>query len=466
MKSRHRTTDLWRCICAATFLASVVATIGMAPSLGAATAKRVPLSQIDSAIESKIGKIRIATGDTTRGITGKTITIAGLATITAQGQAIFPGMCDGARARFAQANREGGVDGYKINYVGCSDDGSDPSTNQLLTERAVAAQNVFALVPFAPLVANSATGSYLNAQHVPYFGFALSPDLYCGWSSLQFSFGVDGSESCLNAVPGFAIDGDNPIIEIKNAAKQARISGPLKLALVAQQDPINEQDLTIFKKIAEIDGVQVVYAKAPLPGAASPPLTDYEPVVHSVLSTGANWIYLIAGGAPVIGYAAALKQANYTGGLLQPTFTDTTYLQTAAVAQALNGTFGGLDTIGTPAQPTPEQAVVAADLRAIGSTASPAAIGTLISYASADLFLSALKQVKGALTAEKLAAVLNRGYTYPGIPGVVCPSTWPAAHVSGATCSAMVKLNGVNKSISLVQSLGTHGATYVFVPLK
>ncbi|WP_158072933.1 ABC transporter substrate-binding protein, partial [Pseudofrankia sp. EUN1h] len=127
---------------------------------------------MDAAAASKLaiekaGPIEFATGDTVRGVNGKVITIGGVADVKdTTGIENFPGVCDGAKARFERANREGGVNGYTFSYAGCTDSGADPTTSKDAVTEMVEDKKVFGLVPFTATV--STVGDYLNDKHVPY----------------------------------------------------------------------------------------------------------------------------------------------------------------------------------------------------------------------------------------------------------------------------------------------------------
>src|SRR2546427_10997911 len=86
--------------------------------------------KVAAKVEKKLDKIfprksLIQKGSTVRGINGKVITIDG---VVAQAQGPdnpvdpFPGMCEGAQARFDRANKKNEVKGYTFKYGKCYDD--------------------------------------------------------------------------------------------------------------------------------------------------------------------------------------------------------------------------------------------------------------------------------------------------------------------------------------------------------
>jgi branched-chain amino acid transport system substrate-binding protein len=427
-----------------------------APAASAPTATKLSSqSAINAAVVKYLGKLKIATGNTTRGVNGKTITIEGIASATENGSSIFPGVCDGAAAAFAASNKAGGVNGYKINYIGCHDDAFVAATANQLAAAAVEQNHVFAIVPYSSGIGSTVL---LNKEHVPYFGFGFDQSGYCGWNNLQFGFSSTSAESCVSAIAGNTIYSSYAISSYLAATKLS--PSKVKLALLGAQLPDSESANNAFALIAQKLGVKVVYHQNPVPGPTAPQLTDYSPIAHQIVSSGANFIINDAEGASTLGIASALRTAGYTGAQVQYTFSDATFLGVPAVAQAVDGLYAGSAQVGTSAFPSAQTRQVTADMKLIGSNA-PINQGTLSSFGSAELFLAALKKVTGPLTTEKLAAVLNKGFTYSGFGNAVCGSTWPAARVAASSCGAMFKLDGKTASLTPVLNTGNYGDDYL-----
>ena len=82
----------------------------------------------------------------------------------------------GAKARFARANAEGGVNGRKINYLGSADNKLDPAQDLPTVKKIVEQDKAFAIVPMvSPVLA--AGGTYLVNNKVPFFGWGITPGL-------------------------------------------------------------------------------------------------------------------------------------------------------------------------------------------------------------------------------------------------------------------------------------------------
>jgi branched-chain amino acid transport system substrate-binding protein len=404
---------------------------------------------------SQLGPVKVPSGATTRGISGKVITIGGVATIKdSTGVENYPGVCDGAKARFARANREGGVNGYTFNYVGCTDDGQNPQTNRDATQDMVTSKHVFALVPYTSGVSNQ--GAYLNQQRVPYLGWGISTD-YCGWSDRQFGFSVTSAISCTSATGNKAFFSSVGISAYLAATKKAPSS--VKAAFVGTGDHATVVSISAFRKIGKALGLDVVYAKTPLPGAGAPPLSDYTPIAQDVIASGANFVAIPTNPNVLFGLIGALKAGGYTGDI-EMFFADS---RLAALAGQLDKVYAMTPNFGSPQFPGAQWNAIKADLAAIGSKAPLDGSGTITSYASADLLIKAIGEVKGAVTAEAVSKVINGGgFSYQPAGNVICPSTWPAAHVVPSNCAAMVQFSGSTKSIVPVKDLAVYGKDYLF----
>ncbi len=80
----------------------------------------------------------------------------------------------GAKARFARANAEGGVNGRKINYLGSADNKLDPAQDLPTVKKIVEQDKAFAIVPMvSPVLA--AGGTYLVNNKVPFYGWGITP---------------------------------------------------------------------------------------------------------------------------------------------------------------------------------------------------------------------------------------------------------------------------------------------------
>ncbi|HQV56551.1 MAG TPA: ABC transporter substrate-binding protein [Ilumatobacteraceae bacterium] len=405
-----------------------------------------------------LGEYKPIDGNTVRGINGKVIRIGGVSTAKDErGVENYPGVCDGAKARFERANKEGGVNGYTFEYVGCQNDGQNPDTSAQQVKDMVEQEKVFALIPYTSVVSNQ--GDYLNEQRVPYFGWGLSPD-YCGWNERQFAFAITGAISCMpeglkNRSFFSSVGLETYVKGSKKAPKD------IKAAFLGSSEYISAVSIDAFSQIGKSIGMDVVYAKTPLPGAGQPPLTDYSPVAQEIVASGANFVAVPGNPVPVIGLVPALKAAGYTGDVVMY-FADARLL---AVATQLDGVYAQGPNFGSVSFPSDTFKKIRADLDAIGSSAPEDGAGTLTSYGSAEMFINALKGVKGDLTAESLASVINSGFSNPQLGNAICGTEWPASHVVAGSCAALVRFQAEPKALTPIADLGPVGRVYL-LPVK
>jgi len=399
-----------------------------------------------TAIESVLGPYKPVSGDTVRGIHGKVITLSGVADESASGTKLSPGVCDGAAARIAAANRAGGVDGYTFNYVGCKDSGDNPTTQLQDVQTAVQQQGAFAMVPLESITGEDNLSSFIEGQHVPSFGGGANP-AFCGWNTTAFAFSVTWATSCAtNPLPGGVESQDDNFLQVYLKAAHVKASDA-KIAIVASQDAGFQGTAKFLPAVAEQMGMHVVYYGAPIPAASAPALSDYAPLAEQLLHTGANVIFPYAS-SPLdsVDLMTALKSIGYKGQVIN-LYAIQALLQVPSIATALDGAITPQDN-GASVFPSKQMNTITADLKAIHSPYTAADAGVFGGYGSADMFLNALSKVQGPLTAEKLANVMNKGYTYPGFGNAVCSSEWPVAHVMLDPCSAGVIVDAASKSFT------------------
>ena len=82
----------------------------------------------------------------TQGVTSNSIKVGGVEVVNGQGYS-YSDVCNGAQVEFDAVNAAGGVNGRKINYTGCLDDGGTTKTDNSQTTRLVEQDKVFAIVP-------------------------------------------------------------------------------------------------------------------------------------------------------------------------------------------------------------------------------------------------------------------------------------------------------------------------------
>jgi branched-chain amino acid transport system substrate-binding protein len=421
--------------------ASASGTSAEASGSASAPAGTLTAEQVGDQILKVLGPLPVLTGDTTRGISGKVVKIGSVATDTKAGQHTQPGICDGAKARFTRANKEGGVNGYTFDLAGCTDDTAAPGPAQQAVQDMVEGQKVFALDIF-----NSATGNlgtYFADQKVPYFGY-LGAD-YCGWADKSWGASIVGESLCASdPLPGKQIVNTAAVTAyLKASGKNPK---DIKLALYANSDPYGVAGLNNFKAAAIAAGIKIVSSETDLPSATEPPLTDFTPIASKLISSGANLVWSGVTAPAMLGVTAALKSNGYTGSLLWGT-AQPTLLNDPGTAATMDGMWA-YTTNGNTAFGAAPLAQITADFKAINSTYAVDTTAAIGSYMSADLFLQAFAKIQGSPTAEKLMNVLNQGgFTYQGIDGLTCSQSWPAGHVVQPACAGVVVYDAAAKKL-------------------
>jgi hypothetical protein len=401
-------------------------------------------------VTADFGKYPTVTGSTTQGVTSSTILIGIMGDITQGGNAIFPGLCQGAEARFKRANLTHELS-RQILGGGCTDTGSDPSQAQSAENYYALSKRVFGMVNDSLL--SDQSDAVFTQQHIPYIGWGVTPG-FCG-KSVPFGFGDSGAGVC-NAVETQSNGKYRLINELQIGAYLRALNGTspgkVRLAIVGDDSAISGQSVPQETRNARAAGVDVVYSGNSLPSNAAA-TANLDPYVAPILAARPTAVYNLSTHLPQL--LGALKQAGYTGDIYQNSFIDGSALGTPQLGQLLNGTYGVDPGIGSPAFGGPDWATVQADAKAIGYTGG-LTVAFLHSYIDADIWVQVLKgfQATGKpLTTENLTNFVNAGWTYTGFGNVASPISFPAGHYVGTSCASTVKLNATSKTAQPVADL-------------
>lgn len=440
-----------------------------APDEALATAAKVQ-KQIDKIFPRK--DLAKQTGATVRGVNGKEISIAG---IVAQKQGPdnpvdpFPGMCEGAQARFARANKTKEIPGgYTIKYGNCYDDESTPATFGSRARQAVEQDQAFALVPVTSQGFLPDSGNYLNQRKVPYFGYAFMPP-YCGYQ-YPYAFATGGTVSC-DALGSEGKGAANDILIGSYLAATGKKAADIKVAGIAEDTTSGKPGMQIVKVGVESAGAKMVYAEAPLPFADDPP-GGYKPFAQAMISSGANLMMLVTSVGKVQKMIDALREAGYTGDIMNFVYSDDRVFLSPALKETLKNVYTVSPIVGASGLGGPGFEQIANDMKAAGInsvgkvvptpvTANTITSGTAYGYASADFFLEALKATikeTKKVTAENLANTINDGFQYKGVSNAVGPSYWPSGHIVATPTGSAIQAD--------VTANGGKGAWKVVVPLR
>ncbi|MET0627331.1 MAG: ABC transporter substrate-binding protein [Acidimicrobiia bacterium] len=360
-----------------------------------------------------------------RGVSDTTITIGGL------GQLIrYPGADIGARARLQRANNEGGVNGRTFNYIGMRDDTGVGETGKQVATALVQTDQVFAIAPV--ITPDLAAAPDLSAQHVPYFGWAVSSN-FCG-NDWGFSF-----TGC-SFPPGGGTTSNVWGLLVKQMFGTA--AAGKTAAVVTESTDSGKYFLTTVTAGVNGAGLKVVSSTSPLP---IPAVADYAALAQAVLTSNAGGapdaVFVMASYANVAQLHQAMKAAGYLG-----QFTNTVEYEPDLVAAA-TGSLVLLPTAAVESASTnPPMAQLVADVTAI-APGVPIDQSVVAGYWSADLLVAAVQRAGRNLTPESLVAKANKKFTYR-VKGAVGPVPFPTAHDEPAPCGSLVVSSGTAYAVA------------------
>jgi branched-chain amino acid transport system substrate-binding protein len=371
-------------------------------------------------------------GGTVRGVTDTEIKIGGLAALTSQ-QGGYPGVNEGAKARFERANREGGIHGRQINYVGVTDDGEESTKNLAGARKLVQQDGVFAIAPVVSQALLPQTTDFLESEQVPFVGWGFMP----GFCTGAFGFGFNG---CITP-PGGAVANTSTADTLVQALK---LGANDTVAIQGYDADGGRLGVNALKASFENAGVKVVYTDTSMPAVDT---TDFTPFVQKIMTAAdgkpPTAVAMITLFNNTVGLTGSLNAAGYKGATMNYlTYVPGLLASTPTVANAINGTY--VNTQWLP-QEFGGSAItqIQSDLKAINQ---PETIGfaTSIGYWSADVLVQMLDAVGQDLTPARFNEVINGGWTYKpwGDPIGIGPVTFPQDRSQPSPCAALVQVNG------------------------
>lgn len=367
-----------------------------------------------------------------RGVTDTEVVIGGLGALTSP-QGGYPGVDTGAKARYERANREGGVAGRQIKFVGFQDDGEVATQNLDLARKLVQQDKVFAIAPGVGQGWLPPTTDFLQQNKVPFVGWGYMPG-FCGNS---FGFGFNGCTSPSNpTVANGALTGG--IIDLKNLGPGNTV------AIQSYDNEAGRVPLIQMEAAFEAAGLEVVYSDSKMPVTDA---ADFTPFVQKIM-TSANGkapdlVAMITTFANTIGLTGSLTAAGYDGTTINyVTYAPGLLASQPQVAASLAGTFVNTSML-------PEEfggtaiAQMQDDLTAIGADPQ-ISIGTSVGYWSADVLVQMLEKVGKDLTVENFEKIINGGFTYEpqGDPIGIGPVEFPRDHEQATPCASIVEVKG------------------------
>ena len=341
----------------------------------------------------------------------------------------------GTAARFAEENDKGGVNGRKFTLVAPTYyKQGDTAAALAEAQRLVQQEGVAAIVPSLTSVPPM---QFLTQQKTPLFGWNISP---LSWDT-PYGFGITGSlvAPFPKSAPGSL---SLPSMLTKQLKDEGNATAPKgqTIAIIGSDDASSKSGTAQAAKTFKYAGYEVTYAKGAL--SLTTPTTDYTPFVQAIMTSNGgqppNIVYPVVSFADVQGISKGLRQAGYTGIIVNPTTYDPRIVKAAESLEVYTQW-----SIPEATDNVNIQKVVDAILK--HDPNATLSLGTLAGYFSADMFIQAVKAAGKSPTGpgiQKAAAKM----TYQ-IKNVIGPTTYPAAYTLGTSCAQLAKSDGTAFSV-------------------
>jgi ABC-type branched-subunit amino acid transport system substrate-binding protein len=362
----------------------------------------------------------------TKGVTDKTINVAGMVSNPTFGDAM-----KGAQARFDRENAKGGVNGRKIKIVDTADDKFDPTTNVQEARRVVSSGNVFAIVPTVTVVLGSA--DYLAQQKVPFFGWGISS----GFCENDYGYGFTGCVAPKTPEYG------NTFMPAAGAKALNKDPKGLTVAIIAEDTDAARSGLGTLGTAAESLGMKVVYSKGVVP---APPATvgDFTPFSQDIMTSNGGAppdivIILFASIPSTLGLQGTLQAAGFKGPI-ENTQTYDPQLAAPSKGGSVYVQFGAYETADTVSGVKQMKT----DLE---KADAPLGVLSAVGYLSADMFIAALKKAGKNLTVDSFQKAASKlKYNVDKTAG---PTTFPKDRVQPGVCGTLVTSNGTGYDVTV-----------------
>lgn len=341
----------------------------------------------------------------------------------------FPGASEGFEARITAANKDGGIDGRQIKYIGSLDDGASTSTDLTDVQTQISKNHVAVVAPVISDGFDTASSTFAANNKTPFLGWGFLPD-YCnnpwGW----------GFNGCLVSTDTYNTSLLQPIIKASGGDASS-----LRVALINNNNTAGSTDAKLFGGLWKKLGAQIVYNTQTLPPTG---VTNYSSYVSAIMAAKPSIVEFNTTFAENIALAAALRGAGYKGkGLDFQTYVPGLLQSQKSVGAALEGEYVNTQVPPQEAnQPATEQ--ISTDLAAIGQPTT-ISLGNEVGYFTADVLVQMLKATAAAgapMTGAGIESVVNGGFTYKGeLAGGVGPNTFPASEAEAVPCAALLQVH-------------------------
>lgn len=363
------------------------------------------------------------------GVTASTIRIGGVGQMTD-----YAGLDVGFKARVERTNREGGINGRKIEFTGVQDDKGDATTNSALVRQLVQKDNVLAVAPVTSAAFLPQSADFLKQQKTPFVSWGILP------SSCDNPYGF-GFNGCLVGDKTISTGILAPIY--KTTGKPA---DETTFGFLSNDNATGRAGNPQYARAVQNLGGKVVYDKANLPGVGK--TTDYAPYAQTVLEANPDVLVLGTDFTSTVGMSVALRAAGFKGKQMSfVTYSPGLLEAQKETAAALEGRYVNIQ-IPPGEGASAAVKMIATDLSASGA-APNISFGVSLGYWQADVLIEMIKNVGPDLTRENLAKKTNAGFTYKSsLAGGIGDLTFPEAHTNSVPCSALVQVkNGAYNSV-------------------
>jgi branched-chain amino acid transport system substrate-binding protein len=385
----------------------------------------------------------------TRGITGSTVTVG--CVYTAQS---FAGYNEALQSYFVAVNKAGGVNGRTINLIPCKDDNSTAQTNLQEVQQLVNQNNVFAIFSATQAILPGST-DFLNNNQVPFYGWGFLPG-FCG---TRWGFGWDGclegNAATKQQVPHAAIQGNlaDAIIAASGLCPSGNGCSAVKVAVQSENSAAGKVGQAQYQTLFTQRGADVVYNQSNFPTTAG---ADVTPYTQAIIAAKPNIVEISTPFQDVGPIAAGLKSGGYTGIIFDFTNYVPGLLQASPqLAQAINNEYVNTQVVPQE-QNTPWIQKEVADLTANGQKPF-VTLGGAQAFAAGELFVESLQATGQTLNTKTFDQAVNGGSFSAFSSLSSCAVTgpcdrpgtlkFPAAHVLGADCAAIVQVQGTSYAV-------------------
>lgn len=365
-------------------------------------------------------KVTVSHAGNAVGVSATSITVGGVASLSGPLPADFAPVFDGVRAYLDMVDAAGGVNGRKINFAFPLDDGSNPSVDTDQVRTLVEQDHVFAVVGVA--TPSFAGASYLAANDVPTFGYAISQN----WSAGPSLFGSEGS------FISFTSPGPEPAY----LAEQLRSKA---VGILAYNVTESQQGCEGIANELRRFHVRVAYEDLSIQAPPVDLTTDVDrmraagvDLVASCMDLSGNLLLSQTLHQQQMGSVAQYWLNGYDQAAIQKysSLMQGVYFLIGHTpfesATATPGRYPGLD-----AYLVQLHKYFPSDLPSEASLAG---------WVSADMFVTGLKMIGANVTRERLVAALNSLTAY-NANGIVAPIDWKLEHtsLSPVDCNVFVR---------------------------